>query len=341
MNSTSCYYAATDADIVANMRRDILHTGLDFIRLGTHPLSGYWMYEDSQDIDPGFIIKSEGNDTFVMGERFYADTSLPFDDRDLFKLHSYGGLEVKLVLNDHGDLKVYRGASTPIGTIAYSAIKSYRWYYIEFKVQVGNTADFEVRVDGQTVISETGLDTQSTSDGQIRSIHLDCEGIYDSGWADFYLCDTTGAAPYNDFLGDVHIETLRPDGDGNRNNWTQLSGLTNYEMVDEAAEDEETSYVYSSTVTDDELYTFTSLTVDMDNPLCVQVRWSARAEDGGFRTMRALCRSSTSEATGDSKSTHEDRYRHLTGVFLQDPNGPTAWTESAINSAEFGVELDA
>jgi len=133
---------------------------------------------------------------------------------------------------------------------------------------------------------------------------------------------------------------LDPDGDGNRNDFTQLSGLTNYEMVDEAEQDEETSYVSSATALDDDLYTFSNLVSNFTTVYGVQVKMLGRNEDAGRRDISALCRSSTSESNGDVTHFNQDRYRMVSGIFEQNPNGPANWSDTTIDAAEFGITLE-
>ena len=41
---------------------------------------------------------------------------------------------------------------------------------------------------------------------------------------DLYICDGTGSAPHNTFLGDCRVDTLLPTADGTAQQWTPSTG---------------------------------------------------------------------------------------------------------------------
>jgi hypothetical protein len=144
-------------------------------------------------------------------------------------------------------------------------------------------------------------------------------------------------------LGEVTMEMLLPDGDGNRNNFTATgAGTTNADRVDDGASpDGDTTYVSSSTLDDDELYTHGNITLtNTDTYYAVVVRHLSRKEDAGDRQMRCLARSVATEAESVATGVGAE-FRYYDGIFEVDPNGGGAWTQSSINAAEFGVTIEA
>jgi hypothetical protein len=245
-----------------------------------------------------------------------------------------------------GEIVFYRGSTggTELGRSAKHVIKfSDTWQYIEYKVtfsQTVGTAD--VRVNEVSVLSLTGLDNCFTAKEYCTNVLFPCMDITaDTVSCDLYIADTTGAAPNNDFLGDIRVEHRLADGDGNRNDFTPLSGLTNYEMVDSTQVEDDTSYVSGSTAGDDDLYTFTNLSHTYTDINTVAVRLYGRNEDAGRRPVRAVCRSSVSESVGNTEYFNEDRYRYVQSFIHLDPNGSIAWTQSAVDAAEFGINIEA
>ena len=312
-----------------------------------HPLSGYAYYNSGST--NSFIVSFEAaSATMIVGARVFFPASQAATI-DLFEFNGeYAGTSARsytrlhtVNLNFSGDFVINRDTFDEIGRTTGVGIRGDRWYYIEYKVVLatGATGSWEVKVDGVTVGSGSGVATSNVNTTSCIQTLLGVGATNDNRVADYYVCDGAGAS-LNDFLGDVHIETVFPDGDGNRNNWTPLSGLTNYEMVDETEPDRDTSYVSTSTAGNDELYTFAALTVDADTVLACVPKALMVSEDGGYREARVLCRSSVSESTGATYAISSgNRYRHLWGVIEQNPNGPAAWTDTTVNAAEFGVEL--
>jgi len=317
-----------------------------------HPLTGRFLSEASTNIYAGYQLPDRMT-SIVLGFRFRIDETpnlIPFLPVMIFGLIDVDGItsgnaewQQSVYLNGNQEFVLYAGdsANDEIDRVRADIHLDRRWHYIEYKTTIDASAgSYELRLDGVNIMSGSTVDTQFTVNAWATNLELYPEAAVEFQFADLYVLDTTGGSPWNDFLGDIHIEVLDPDGDGNRNDFTQLSGLTNYEMVDEAEQDEETSYVSSATALDDDLYTFSNLVSNFTTVYGVQVKMLGRNEDAGRRDISALCRSSTSESNGDVTHFNQDRYRMVSGIFEQNPNGPANWSDTTIDAAEFGITLE-
>ncbi len=250
------------------------------------------------------------------------------------------GLTEQLVLRctAGGDLFFDRGA-TNLDQSSGPALKRNQWHYIEVKAVISNTGSYEIKLDGVTIMSDAGpVDTQGTANSYITRIDTNQNSTTDQQYDDIYFLDLTGLTN-NDFLGDVQIQTLYPDADGNRNDMTPLSGLTNYEMVDEGqTPDDDTTYNSGGVVGNDELYSHDALTGTFDTVYAVQVRNLVRKEEAGYRTGATLVRSNTDELEGTPHPVATD-YRYYDHIYEVDPQGGGAWTEARVNAAEFGFTV--
>ena len=218
------------------------------------------------------------------------------------------------------------------------------WYYIELHVLIDATVgEFEVKVNGATQLGpSTGEDTARVQGPNIHKIILQQNGTNQPTYDDFYLLDATGLTN-NDFLGDIIVETVFPDGDGNRNDMTRVGGgLNNFEAVDDGATpDDDSTYNHGNVVGDDELYTFGDLTgsgFQIDTVHAVGVSNHFRSADAGLRTIKALARSNVTEVEGASQGSNAS-YRYSQHVYETDPDGGGAWDEAAVNAAEFGITI--
>src|SRR5262249_10906170 len=125
------------------------------------------------------------------------------------------------------------------------------WYYLEIGATVatsGGTAT--VRVDGKTVISFTG---NTKTAGTLHSTDAVSWGFWSPSLTtysadDLYVCDATGTTN-NNFLGDVRIQSLLPNGAGASTQFTPTGSGTNYLNVNDVP-DVATTYNSSSTVGD-------------------------------------------------------------------------------------------
>lgn len=216
------------------------------------------------------------------------------------------------------------------------------WYYIETKVTIGNAGSWEVRVDGNTWITGSG-DTQASANASADRFRFEAGGSGGTSTArifdDVYILDGTGAAPLNDFLGDVRVEALFPNANGNS---SQLVGsdadsVNNYLLVDDPTPDGDTSYVESSTVGNKDTYAFTNLTPTLGTVYGVQISSEARKTDAGLRTVKNIARLSTTEVDGAANSLSSS-YRMFNDIMTTKPGGG-AWTITDVNNAEFGIKV--
>ncbi len=219
------------------------------------------------------------------------------------------------------------------------ALRIKNWTYIEVKATIDNSVgSYEIRVDGIVVMSDSGVDTQSTANSFINRVDTQSSSTTDQILDDIYLLDDTGLTN-TDFLGDIQIETMYPDVDGNRNDMTPLSGLTNYEMVDDGhTPDDDTTYNSGGVVGDDELYGYAAMTATFDTVYALQVRNLVRKEDSGYRTGATLIRSNVDELEGTPHPVSTD-WRYYDQIYEVDPQGGGAWTETRINALEGGFTV--
>lgn len=127
-----------------------------------------------------------------------------------------------------GSLRVYRGdVTTLLGSTATGVISTAGYQYIEAKVTIDDTAGaVELRVNGVTVLSLTGIDTRNAGNASCNSVRVG--GTFGSnvvGYVDdLYICDASGSIN-NDFLGDIRIDVLAPSGDGTHNDFTASASV--------------------------------------------------------------------------------------------------------------------
>lgn len=133
--------------------------------------------------------------------------------------------------------------STGTTTLATST-----WYYLEFKtVCHGSTGSYELRINNQLEVSASSVNTQGAGSNIINRIALLPTQQYqvEQHIDDLYVVDAT--VDGSDFLGSCRVDTLLPDAAGDLSQFTRSGGSFNYEMVDDAANDGDTTY-NSSTV---------------------------------------------------------------------------------------------
>jgi hypothetical protein len=234
------------------------------------------------------------------------------------------------------------------------------WSYIEFKVTIAVSGSYEVRVNGRTFMSATGVQTYNAGTAAVKFVGINGlpistgGGLNTSGsdvkYDDFYVCDTTGSF-CNDFLGDIRVDDAYPNSDGASTDWTPLGGSTHYTEVDESAIDDDTSYISEATVNGDDLFGFPALGFTPSSVKGVMISAAYKADADGERVARSIGRVSgtTYEAENYAREIRSQWY-NLTGAsftyandygcFSYNPATAAAWAQAAVEAAEFGVRLD-
>lgn len=260
--------------------------------------------------------------------------------------YSSGASQVHLVLESTGQLTVRQTSSTgtSLGNSGgYLVPQTGAWQYIEFRVKFGNpTGEAEVRVNGTTVISVTGVNTIPSGSTTANQFLIGTGN--DTGtcnWDDLYIIDTTGSSPTNTFLGDMRIDTLFPSGAGNYGDFTRggTDSGANWSQVDEAAPNDTTDYVYSSTVGNRDSYAFSDLANTSSVVYGAALNMRYQKADAGARTVRGFARHGGVNGAGTTFTPGAGSWEYRQDFININPSTSAAWTPTEINAAEFGLEI--
>lgn len=226
-------------------------------------------------------------------------------------------------------------------------------FYIEFKIVIHDstgsltfkavdlTAAGDDDAATSVIATVSSLDTRNsgvtteTAWDAIQLIHGGLSGttIYD----DIYLCNSDGT-DNNDFLGNVYIETLEPDGAGNSTQLTPSAG-SNFQNVDELLPDDDTTYNTADADGETDLYTTTNPT-ETGDPFAVQVQAIARCTGDDRRTLRLPIRNNSVDSEGSDKVVLTNNYVGRSRILETDANGD-AWTNALVNGLEIGFKRQA
>jgi hypothetical protein len=234
-------------------------------------------------------------------------------------------------------------AGTTLGT-ATAAITDGTWMYVEFKTTIHDTTGtFIVKVNGVEVLNLSSQDTRNGGTGYVDQVALGNPNGNNSNhtidFDDWYVLDDTGSAPNNDFLGDVRVAALLPNGAGNSTQMTASAG-SNYQTVDENTPNGDTDYVSETTVGEKDTYTMTNLPTNADAVYGVKEAVYARKDDAGAVTLRQVIRTGGTDYEGGDIALL-DSYKFFQAIREQNPNTTAAWTQSDIDGIEAGQKLQA
>jgi hypothetical protein len=273
-------------------------------------------------------------------------TSLPFGAQQF----STGRAAMLLLENVSGNVRVgwatanANGATTALETIRWTGALDLPtgWHHIEAKVLLRGdaTGTVDVRVDGATWESTTGIVTLHNA-----ADVLDTWASAATDWAtpatnaryvdDVYVCDGTGSAPFNDFLGPVRVTWLPPVADAQAQ-WVPSSGSSNFAMVDEQ-NSSGADYVDANVENAEDRYRLDPLP-SLRIPLAVMVLRDALSPAVGAAPIRhGLRLDGVSSLTVSELAPASAQFSTL--VMTQAP-GAVPWTRARVNTSQLVLRRD-
>ena len=240
-----------------------------------------------------------------------------------------------------GIVRLNRAGTTLPGESVPNTIAAGQWYYLEVKVTIGDSdGAYEVRINGTTVASALGIDTRNSGTGLIDRVQwrgwyggtASIFAVYD----DMYVLDTTGT-DNNTFLGSQIVEAVFPNSNA-QSNWSPSTGTSNAACVDENPSNDDTDYVYSTTVGNKDLYGVTSCTRINANIKGVQLNADARVTDTTPQGLRPLAKSGASETSGGSYTVTSTGYKVFPVLAQYNPATGALWTPAEIAAMQIGIE---
>ncbi|MEO6513848.1 MAG: hypothetical protein ABIR37_04130 [Candidatus Saccharimonadales bacterium] len=262
--------------------------------------------------------------TLVVGVACFFSVSPPYAN-----MLTVGPIVLKT--NISGNVTLNNGATLVATSAANPFVAPNVWRYIEVKYLMA-TGACTVRCDGVTITSGTVATAASVS-----TIGYGL-GNGNSGnllWDDIYVLDGTGTTN-NDFLGDVRVQTLYPNGDGSNSGLTTSSGSTHNTLVNETTPNT-TTYVYGTTSGLKDTYAFQDLDANTANVFAVETAHYSHKDAVGSVGFSNVARVGSTDyvATAQPLSVSWTTNRD---IWETNPATGVAWAPSDVNSAEFGVQ---
>jgi hypothetical protein len=226
--------------------------------------------------------------------------------------------------------------------IATHVLRQRAWNRIELKVYChASSGTAEVRVDGVTVINETGIDTAGTSNGtsHTRAYMYAFTGGTSGAprYDNLVICDTTGNT-CNDFLGPVNVKNFYATSDDVAE-WSPSSGGDNYAMVDENPPDDSTTYVSETATNNVATFDTGNLDSTADTVLGVRLTTDAALSAAGSESYKQVVKSGGTEYTGNVHALTSTSWVYMTAYWDEDPDTAAAWTVNGANASLFGLEM--
>lgn len=250
---------------------------------------------------------------------------------------------ITVMRNTSGFIEIRRGAYT--GTLlatGTTVLFNGQWNYIEVSCTISDTVgEVHVRLNGLTTdeVSYTGDTKNGGTATTIDAVLLMNINNATTYFSDFYLLNSTGSAPNNNFLGDVVVRTLSPSGNGTYSQLTGSDGnqTDNYLLIDERPYSG-TDYVGSTTVGQKDTYATADLPGGVSAVYGLQINGMMAKSDGSLAQARYVLRSGGADFGGTTRplTTTFTGYYEL---YEQDPATSAFWTPAGVSGMEPGMEV--
>lgn len=232
-----------------------------------------------------------------------------------------------------GRLTILRNTNILASTDA-DTIKKNIWHYIEFRGTISNTVGvFTLKVDGVQLLNATGQNTRGGTNNFIDSFRFlpgggNTQSLF--WYDDFYVSDSG-------FYGKSQIAALAPTADSGSQQWTTSTGTDHYALVDENPSNSDTDYNVSGTSGQADLFDVTdnSLTTIHGVQICAIVRET----DGTPFNVNLTCKSGSTTSAGSNIAVGGQTYSTKMRIIESDPDTATAWTDSGLDAAKFGIAI--
>lgn len=259
---------------------------------------------------------------------FYLETLPVSANMTVFSIRSSSANPIILVLDSSGRLAVTKSNyASRLGLT--DAIPMNQWLRIDLRVVRSTSGAWELKIDGESVLSGT---SDFGSSGTYGYVQLESNSETGSAPSDYcwriddVFLDDSGYTPCEQAV------LLLPDGNGN------YTGFTNdYTAVDEAPPYSTSDYIEATT---NQAETVTVASIPAGSiPHCVSaLHASARTSGTGTSTLAGRIRSNGTDSDGPNATLTATTV--LRGwIRNTDPSGGGAWTESRVNAVEVGVVL--
>lgn len=280
---------------------------------------------------------SFGNKTeVIVGFAFYI-TSTTITDYEHFALMDGATTQVEFRFTSSREIKVTR-AGTQIGITATNVWAINTWHYLEIKVKINNaTGTVDIRLDGNSILSLTGQDTQVTANAYANRFQFRALGNTPNiGIDDMYVVDLTGSQN-NSWLGEIRVRQGYPGADGDVNDFTASAG-NRWACVDEEVPSD-TDYIYSGTVNHKQLFSLASLSLT-GSIAAVRLVFRDYKSDTGFRKMKGLWK------VGGTEYLDTEVVLKVTPLYWGEtrelnPATSAPWIASEVTGSQFGVKVTA
>lgn len=279
--------------------------------------------------------------TVGVGFAFYPVTMPTVSDRfQIFGIRNQSnGNIISVTLQTTGDIKIsYSGGSY---TTTNAPLLAASWQHIEAKFVIDDVEGaIEIRVNGETIVNLSDIDTGSTPAAQVyfasKPTNPGASGNT-CNYDDIFVWNDSGTTN-NDFLGDRRVRTLLPNADTSINEWVETGAASGYEAIGELSPDDDTSYIEAGTTTPvTSEFELDDLPSGVGAIAAIQTQIRQRKTDAGDGKTQVSLISNGSVTSGSDRPITTE-YTYWSDVFELDPDTGSAWNKDSVDAMKLRIQ---
>lgn len=247
------------------------------------------------------------------------------------------------VVLHNGVIKIVNNNTTANFLASGSTLSASTWYYIEVKFTLGSSnGAIEVRVNGVSDCSVSNINTDYNNVGFVNRVYF-LASAYSYYLDDVYVCNLSGAAPFNNFLGPIYIKKLVPSGEGLHTDFGVSGVLTKINTASQALQPTVlTNYLgangdFNETLDKKQSFVFPGVASNYQILGVVQQTFMS----GQLQPIETLQKFAIYDTTTVSQTLQlqgVDSPWWMTAFWPMDPEG-NPWTSDKLQSTNFGLRL--
>lgn len=247
--------------------------------------------------------------------------------------------QVCLTVNTIGQVQVRTGgASGPIAAETPAPVLiANAWQHLEVKfVQGVSTGEVELRVEGVTKLTASGINTGSLPYQQIVS-YQPTNVIHGFIWYIKDLIPWDGSGGWgDDFVGSQQVYYGAPNSDVS-SGWSRTTGTTDFAILD-AQPPNDAQYIFAgqSPIPAPSITTFADLPPEVTSIKAVMSVVRTRKSDGGDASLQLSLLSAAAAANGVNRPI-TTAFTYYADVFHLDPNTGAPWTPPGLDAARLQI----
>jgi hypothetical protein len=271
--------------------------------------------------------------TLIAGCAFYVTTSassrwINFYDNGTL------GIGVEFYTVDPPLVRVRLGSTIINDTNLDFTIVANTWYYYEVKVFCHPTSgSVEVRIDGNTVVSLTGINTKAGTDSFHNNVLISLQYC---NIDNYYICDGSGDT-LNNFLGPCRVIGLFPNEDSTPLDWAPSTGTSHYTLIDEQYITS-SDYLLSSTQGAVDYYKYPQIVGDA-TVLGFQISTTCCNSSGTSVVLQAPVEYNGQTELGPRTQVIGTAYTDIRHICVTDPDTGEPWTIDKLANMKVGIRI--